>query len=216
MAPTRAGVGVCSRAGCTRRRPNTRPGFPRLRTRPSSWNSPSRRRRPPLRSCCMTPGFGRGGRRAEGASLERLRALLRTEGGLMASLVELPRLGHREHCHDPSPGPAQLAASGPRASGNEQDYELLVETIYEGYLLHYGASSVVRPSEEDLGLLAGDRLYASGLGAAGRAGRHRGGGGAGRHDRFERARARRGGARIGRRGLDGRRSSGRLGGQRGL
>ncbi len=33
-------------------------------------------------------------------------------------------------------GPAQLAASGPRASGNRPDYELLMETIYEGYLLH--------------------------------------------------------------------------------
>ncbi len=38
-----------------------------------------------------------------------------------------------------------------------------METIYEGYLLHYGASRVVRPPEEDLGLLAGDRLYALGL-----------------------------------------------------
>jgi hypothetical protein len=38
-----------------------------------------------------------------------------------------------------------------------------VETIYEGYLLHYHAPRVVRASEADLGLLAGDRLYALGL-----------------------------------------------------
>ena len=41
--------------------------------------------------------------------------------------------------------------------------ELLVEMIYEGYLLHYGAGRVVAPAEADLGLLAGDRLYALGL-----------------------------------------------------
>ncbi|MGA7703323.1 MAG: hypothetical protein WB998_00340 [Solirubrobacteraceae bacterium] len=97
-----------------------------------------------------------------GGSLERLRALLLAEGGLMASLVAEP---HTEVSisHTPPLGPAQLAASGPRATGHGADYELLMETIYEGYLLHYGASRVVRPSEEDLGLLAGDRLYALGL-----------------------------------------------------
>jgi hypothetical protein len=60
-------------------------------------------------------------------------------------------------------GPAQLAASGPRAEGGREDYELVVEAIYEGYLLHYGTSRVVRVPEADLGLLAGDQLYAIGL-----------------------------------------------------
>lgn len=60
-------------------------------------------------------------------------------------------------------GPAQLAASGPRVDGRGAAYELLVETIYEGYLLHYHTPRVVRPAEQDLGLLAGDRLYALGL-----------------------------------------------------
>jgi hypothetical protein len=60
-------------------------------------------------------------------------------------------------------GPAQVAAAGPRAEGRRAEYELLVETIYEGYLLHYGTPRVVRPAEADLGLLAGDRLYAIGL-----------------------------------------------------
>jgi hypothetical protein len=98
----------------------------------------------------------------EGSSLERLRALLLNEGGLMASLVE-------DSSPDPSTarghlaGPPQLAASGPRVNGRALDYELLLETIYEGYLLHYRAPRVVRPPEEDLGLLAGDRLYALGL-----------------------------------------------------
>ena len=95
----------------------------------------------------------------EKSSLERLRALLRGEGGLMASLVEADGSASGEAVA----GPAQIAASGPRVDGRGADYELLVETIYEGYLLHYDAPRVVRPPEADLGLLAGDRLYALGL-----------------------------------------------------
>jgi hypothetical protein len=63
----------------------------------------------------------------------------------------------------PIPGPAQIAASGPRVDGRGADYELVIETIYEGYLLHYRESRVMAPPEHDLGLLAGDRLYALGL-----------------------------------------------------
>ncbi len=59
--------------------------------------------------------------------------------------------------------PAALAASGPRTAGRSEDYELLVEAIYEGYLLHYGEPRVVRVADADLRLLAGDRLYAIGL-----------------------------------------------------
>ena len=55
------------------------------------------------------------------------------------------------------------AASGPRAAGHEDDYELLVEAIVEGYLQHYGDGRVMRPDDPDLALLAGDRLYALGL-----------------------------------------------------
>jgi hypothetical protein len=64
---------------------------------------------------------------------------------------------------DPQAGPAQLAAAGPRAEGAREDYELLIEAIYEGYLLHYGAPRVARTPDRDLRLLAGDRLYALGL-----------------------------------------------------
>jgi hypothetical protein len=90
--------------------------------------------------------------------LERLRSLLLEEGGLMSSLVSAGALPD-----PPSHGPAQVVAAGPRAEGCSAEYELLVETIYEGYLLHYNAPRVVRASEADLGLLAGDRLYALGL-----------------------------------------------------
>jgi hypothetical protein len=120
-------------------------------------------------------------------ALDRLVALLREEGGLTATLVDpaarvelredatamstAPAHGAGSPGEDPAPvlagpraeGPAQIAAAGPRAEGRRAEYELLVEAIYEGYLLHYGAPRVVRPAEADLGLLAGDRLYAIGL-----------------------------------------------------
>ncbi len=121
----------------------------------------------------------------EGSSLQRLRDLLLAEGGLMASLVagaspDGAPSGDGYAASDgagPSAdastrpassgarpdGPAQIVASGPRAAGRAAEYELLIETIYEGYLLHYGAPRVVCPPESDLALLAGDRLYALGL-----------------------------------------------------
>lgn len=61
------------------------------------------------------------------------------------------------------PGPPQLAAAGPRAAGREREYELLLEMIHEGSLLHYGAPRVLRDDDPDLSLLLGDQLYASGL-----------------------------------------------------
>ncbi|MCL2769238.1 MAG: hypothetical protein FWD42_03915 [Solirubrobacterales bacterium] len=59
--------------------------------------------------------------------------------------------------------PARVAASGPRTGHARAEYELLIEAIYEGYLLHYGAPRIVHAGDPDLGLLAGDQLYALGL-----------------------------------------------------
>ena len=42
-------------------------------------------------------------------------------------------------------------------------HALGVETIYEGYLLHYGRPRLFAPSEPEDGLLLGDYLYAHGL-----------------------------------------------------
>lgn len=98
--------------------------------------------------------------------LERLRGLLRDEGGLMATLVSpVPEEAAAgiDGRNEPRTSPAVLVAGGPRVSGRAAEYELLVEAIYEGYLLHYGVPRVVRVGEADLGLLAGDRLYAIGL-----------------------------------------------------
>jgi hypothetical protein len=95
------------------------------------------------------------------SALRRLAALLREEGGPLAAAVAAP---------DPRTDGAgrlgALAAAGPRAEGREDDYELLVEAVREGYLLHYAGSGharVVRTDDPDLALLAGDRLYALGL-----------------------------------------------------
>jgi hypothetical protein len=94
--------------------------------------------------------------------LERLRALLRDEGGLIATLLERDN-GAAANALDARDSPAAVLAHAPRTSACPQEYELLVEAIYEGYLLHYGRPRVVRAEEADLSLLAGDRLYAIGL-----------------------------------------------------
>jgi len=95
------------------------------------------------------------------SSLDRLAEMLRAQGGLMSGL--LPATLADQGIALDSQGPAQIAAAGPRAEGNPEEYELLVDAIYEGYLLHYGAPRLLRPPEADLGLLAGDQLYALGL-----------------------------------------------------
>jgi hypothetical protein len=88
-----------------------------------------------------------------------LRAALQDRGGALAEALA-PEDG-------PEPGGAArapaLAASGPRAAGHEADYELLLEMIMEGSLLHYGAARVLRCEDPDLALLLGDQLYALGL-----------------------------------------------------
>jgi hypothetical protein len=45
----------------------------------------------------------------------------------------------------------------------EERYALGLETIYEGYLLHYGRARLFAPSDADTALLLGDYLYAHGL-----------------------------------------------------
>ena len=52
----------------------------------------------------------------------------------------------------------------------EARYALGLETIYEGYLLHYGRPRLFAPVDEDTALLLGDYLYAHGLVRIGEAG----------------------------------------------
>jgi hypothetical protein len=90
-------------------------------------------------------------------SSEALRALaaqLREEGTpISPHVVEAaapPRLG-------------ELAAAGPRAAAAPGEYAFVVEAVREGYLLHYGEPRLLAGHDPDLGLLAGDYLYALGL-----------------------------------------------------
>jgi hypothetical protein len=101
----------------------------------------------------------------EGA--EALREALRAQGGTVSELVSA---SSAERGRPPTgsaaldrPGPAQLAIAGPRTRGREDEYEVLLEMILEGYRLHYEQPLVVRPGDDDLALLLGDQLYALGL-----------------------------------------------------
>lgn len=93
------------------------------------------------------------------ATLERLSALIREEGGLLAGalLAGGPRVPAQD------PGLASLTARGPRAREDPGRLALAVEAAYEGLLLHRGRSRVLDAGDPDLALLAGDRLYALSL-----------------------------------------------------
>jgi hypothetical protein len=59
-----------------------------------------------------------------------------------------------EHVVDP------VGAAEPGLSG---EYAVVFEAVREGYLLHYGEPRLMAGHDADLGLLAGDYLYALGL-----------------------------------------------------
>ena len=52
------------------------------------------------------------------------------------------------------------AVYGPRV---DDRFALGVETIYEGYLVHHGASRLFAPADQERAILLGDYLYAAGL-----------------------------------------------------
>jgi hypothetical protein len=89
-----------------------------------------------------------------GDALRALAEQLRAEGSPISPHVvepaEPPRLG-------------ELAAAGPAAAAAPAEYALVVEAVREGYLLHYEEPRILAGHDADLGLLAGDYLYALGL-----------------------------------------------------
>lgn len=87
-------------------------------------------------------------------ALRALAAELRAENSVVTPYVV-----------DPTAEPALglLAAGGPRAATHPAAYALVVESVREGYLLHYRRGRVVADADADLALLAGDYLYALGL-----------------------------------------------------
>lgn len=77
---------------------------------------------------------------------------------MSAALLELAQQLRGEdtpiagHVIDPGESPAA-----------SDEYDLVMEAVREGYLLHYGESRLLAGHDEDLALLAGDYLYALGL-----------------------------------------------------
>jgi hypothetical protein len=94
------------------------------------------------------------------ATLRRLTAALREQGGLLAGAL---RDGAAPPAPPGDPALGALAAAGPRAEGRREDVAFVIEAVREGYLLHYGAGRLLRDDDRDLVLLAGDHLYALGL-----------------------------------------------------
>jgi hypothetical protein len=88
------------------------------------------------------------------STLAELHSLLKSDGGLLAAAL---RDGDAGEVFAP------LVTAGPRASADPKGYAIVVESILEGYLLHYGRGRIVDDPDPDLRLLAGDHLYAFGL-----------------------------------------------------
>jgi hypothetical protein len=88
------------------------------------------------------------------AALRLLAAQLREEGTpISPHVVEAPA----------APELGCAAAAGPRTAAAPGEYSLVIEAVREGYLLHYGEPRLLSGHDADLGLLAGDYLYALGL-----------------------------------------------------
>lgn len=102
----------------------------------------------------MKPGRPATGDRGPTDPLRTLANQLRSEGSVISPHVSDPR-GEPLH--------GALAAAGPRAAATPEGYALVVETVREGYLLHYAEPRVLSGHDDDLALLAGDYLYALGL-----------------------------------------------------
>jgi hypothetical protein len=85
-------------------------------------------------------------------AMTRLREVVAAEGEAIA-----PALA-------PTPGDDVLAslvaAVAPR---DASEYALVVESVLEGYLLHFGRTRLLDTTDDDLRLLAGDYMYALGL-----------------------------------------------------
>ena len=86
--------------------------------------------------------------------LAELAAELEAEGSVLSAHVRAPLA---------KPDLGSLAAAGPRAAADPPGYAAVVESVREGYLLHFGEPRIAAGLDPDLALLAGDYLYAKGL-----------------------------------------------------
>ena len=88
------------------------------------------------------------------AALAALAEELREEGDVVAPHVVEP---------DATPALGLLVAAGPRCADSGAAYATVVESVREGYLLHYGEPRLLPDLDPDLRLLIGDHLYARGI-----------------------------------------------------
>jgi hypothetical protein len=93
-------------------------------------------------------------------TLERLRMLLAREGEAIAPALADPGA---EDVIAPLVCACAARGVGQENGRSGPELALVLESILEGYLLHYGRSRLVDTADEDLRLLAGDHLYAVGL-----------------------------------------------------
>lgn len=95
------------------------------------------------------------------AALGRLAERIEAEGEPLVLLDRRDPVIPEYPAEDPRFG--DLAAAGPRSVNDPATGAFVVEAIREGYLCHYGRSRLLDLADPDLGLLAGDLLYAIGL-----------------------------------------------------
>lgn len=88
------------------------------------------------------------------SGLDRLRAAIEAEGGLLVDALTEPRS---------DPLFDKMAAGGERSRDRPTAYAEALESILEGFLLHYGRPRLIDSDDDDLRVLAGDFCYAHGL-----------------------------------------------------
>ena len=88
-----------------------------------------------------------------GETLGRLRAVVAAEGEAIAPAVS--------KAGGDILAPLVIATAAGDADADE--YALVMESVLEGYLLHFGRPRIVETPDPDLRLLAGDYMYALGL-----------------------------------------------------
>jgi hypothetical protein len=85
--------------------------------------------------------------------------------GVLAAQLRAEDTPISPHVVEPTEEPTfgLLAAAGPRAARDPAGYALVLESVREGYLLHYAEPRLLAGHDADLALLAGDYLYALGI-----------------------------------------------------
>jgi hypothetical protein len=83
--------------------------------------------------------------------------------GALEALCAVLELGGQDGPSAAGEPVGALAAAGPRASSDPAAYTFVLESVLEGYLLHYGQPRLTGVEGSDLRLLAGDLAYALGL-----------------------------------------------------